>query len=106
MLSEKAIENKFKKEIEKIGGRCEKLSAAYQSGLPDRLVLLPGGLVFFVELKREGGRISPLQKVKRDMVIRLGHNYLLLEGENGLRECLDIIKHMLCSRREVLPNEV
>ena len=44
----------------------------------DRLVVLPGGVVWFVEVKKVGGRMSTLQELfKRDM-LSLGQNYMTL----------------------------
>ena len=32
------------------------------AGLPDRLILVPGGVIWFVEFKSETGRVSPIQR--------------------------------------------
>lgn len=64
--------NQLEKEIERtlkvyIEGRCRGLCLKWVcpgwSGVPDRILLLPGGRVHFVELKRpKGSRVSELQK--------------------------------------------
>ena len=60
---EKEIERKLKTLIEgKLGGRCLKWVCPGWRGVPDRILLLPGGRVQFVELKRpKGGKVDPLQ---------------------------------------------
>ena len=60
---EKEIERKLKVLVEgKLGGLCLKWVCPGWSGVPDRILLLPGGRVYFVELKRpKGSKTSPLQ---------------------------------------------
>lgn len=60
---EKEIERKLKVLIEgQLGGLCLKWICPGWSGVPDRILLLPGGKIYFVELKRpKGGKISALQ---------------------------------------------
>ena len=60
---EKEIERKLKVLVEgKLGGLCLKWVCPGWSGVPDRILLLPGGRVQFVELKRpKGSRVSALQ---------------------------------------------
>ena len=55
-MLEKEIENKFKKRIKSVDPRvlCLKLVCPGFIGVPDRLVLLPGAHVIFVELKQPG----------------------------------------------------
>lgn len=49
---EEKIEDYLKLGVESIGGLCLKFKPASAVGLPDRMVLLPGGVAAFVELKR------------------------------------------------------
>lgn len=53
---ESTIERKLKREVERLDSRvmCLKLESPGTSGMPDRMILLPGGRVIFVELKRPG----------------------------------------------------
>lgn len=60
---EKEIERKLKVLVEgKLGGLCLKWVCPGWRGVPDRILLLPGGRVQFAELKRpKGGKVDPLQ---------------------------------------------
>ena len=60
---EKEIERKLKVLVEgKLKGKCLKWVCPGWRGVPDRILLLPGGRVQFAELKRpKGGKVDPLQ---------------------------------------------
>lgn len=51
-MKELAVEDHLIEESERLGGKCLKFLPYYALGFPDRMVLLPGGRVAFVELKR------------------------------------------------------
>lgn len=71
---EKEIERKLKVLVEgKLGGLCLKWVCPGWSGVPDRILLFPGGRVYFVELKRpKGSKVSGLQAWWRRKLKGLG----------------------------------
>ena len=72
-LTEAQVETYLRKKVKALGGLCLKLPAVYVEGIPDRLILLPGGIALFVETKRpEGGRVAPLQEYWQKKLRRLG----------------------------------
>jgi hypothetical protein len=78
---EKEIEKKLRRMVESRGGWCLKWVCPGWSGVPDRILLLPGGLVMFVELKRpKGGRYSAMQDKWRDWLHALGFCYWRIEN--------------------------
>ena len=71
--AEKEVESYLRKQIEQAGGRCIKFVPDYAVGFPDRIVLLPGGVLLWVETKRpRGGRLSVVQKVRHAALRNLG----------------------------------
>nr|DAY00470.1 MAG TPA: Nuclease [Caudoviricetes sp.] len=60
-MREKDIENYLKESVKKIGGRTYKFTSPGNAGVPDRICIIPGGLIFFVELKAPGKITRPLQ---------------------------------------------
>ena len=75
---EKQIEAYLVKKVKALGGVAYKFTSPAHRGVADRVVCLPGGVVWFVELKAEGGRLSPLQKVFADEMARMNQNYCVL----------------------------
>lgn len=69
MVFEKDIEQTLTREVKRRGGLSIKVG---NDGLPDRLILLPGGVVFFAEVKRSDGRTSKLQDIWIARIERLG----------------------------------
>jgi hypothetical protein len=61
-MRERDVERKYRKNIEAEGGLCLKLSSPGYSGLPDRMVLMPEGVIWFVEFKSKTGVLSPRQE--------------------------------------------
>ncbi len=60
---EKTIEHKVVEYIESLGGKCWKFVSPSETGVPDRIVLLPGGVVGFLEMKRPGEKPSDKQEL-------------------------------------------
>lgn len=61
-IMEREVEARLRDMVRSRGGFCLKWVCPGWSGVPDRIILLPGGRIIFVELKRpEGGRLSSRQ---------------------------------------------
>jgi hypothetical protein len=83
-VREASVETYLRKQVEKAGGLCVKLAPAGNVGIPDRLVLLPGGVLLFVECKKpRGGRIARLQFWWCDTLAGLGfaHRFVLTKAD-------------------------
>ena len=82
-MLEKEIENYLAKEIKKIGGLCYKFVSPGNDGVPDRIAILPDGQIWFIELKAESGRLSPIQVWQIDRLRQLGVNVAVIRGKEG-----------------------
>jgi len=60
-MLESKIEKALVKRVEALGGKCEQFSSPGRRAVPDRIVLLPGGVVVFVELKAPNKKPTKLQ---------------------------------------------
>lgn len=82
---ERDIERKLKTMVERHGGLCLKWVCPGWAGVPDRIVLLPGGRVIFVELKRpKGGQFSPLQIWWANKLRQLGFEWWAVQNDYEL----------------------
>lgn len=59
---ERDVEAWLRRQIENLGGKAMKFISPGNNGVPDRIVILPAGRIWFIELKKEGGRPSGIQK--------------------------------------------
>jgi hypothetical protein len=82
---ESAVERHFIAAVRRIGGMTYKI-APVDAGIPDRLVLLPGGRLFLVELKTETGRLRPIQRVWHERAAELGTHVVVLHGTAEVEE--------------------
>lgn len=85
---ENKIERKLCEGVRRLGGRAYKLISPGCAGLPDRLICLPNGTVFFVELKTEKGRISPQQRHKVDELSKMRQRVQVLYGDRDVENFL------------------
>lgn len=83
---EREIERKLKEMVAKHGGHCLKWVCPGWSGVPDRILLLPGGHVMFVETKRpKGGRRSPMQEWWAKTLKRLSFYHAFVYDEEQVK---------------------
>ena len=68
MPTEKSLQQWTKKKVKECGGLCYKFEAPGQPGVPDLLIVLPRGKIFFIELKSpmKTGRLSAIQRYRID----------------------------------------
>ena len=93
---EKDIENKLITMVERYGGLCLKWVCPGWSGVPDRLILLPGGRVIFAETKRpKGGRLSRLQKWWRERLQKLGFFAVVVWDDENIKTLELVIVDLL-----------
>ena len=88
-VRENEVEAYLRRQVEKLGGLCLKIPADYMRGVPDRIVLLPHGVLVWVETKRpSGGRVSGSQLVVHEMLRRLGQQVVIVWSKEDADELL------------------
>ena len=85
-MLEKQVEAYFKKVVEQLGGKSYKFISPAHRGVADRVACLPNGDCWFVEIKTDGGRLSELQKVFAEDMVRLSQNYACLWNKDDIDE--------------------
>lgn len=78
MPLEAEVENLLVWHVERLGGKAYKFASPNHRGVADRIVCLPDGQTWFIELKTKGGRLSPLQKLFAAEMARLNQRYACL----------------------------
>lgn len=91
-MHEKQIENKLIAEVKKCGGICPKWVSPGFDGVPDRIVLLPGMRIGFVEVKAPGKKPRPLQVSRHKLLRRLGFRVYVLDNESQIGGMIDEIQ--------------
>ncbi|MGN0363679.1 MAG: VRR-NUC domain-containing protein [Bilifractor sp.] len=71
-MIEADIERKLKREVERHGAQCLKFVSPGRAGVPDRIILIPGGRICFVELKAPGKHERPLQIHTQEQLRQMG----------------------------------
>ena len=87
-FQEREIERRFVTAVRKSGGLAPKFVSPGFDGVPDRIVLLPGGRFAFVELKAPGKKMRPLQVRRKEQLERLGFQVYCVDGIEQITEIL------------------
>lgn len=88
-MREKVIEQKLVRAVKQMGGICPKFVSPGMDGMPDRLVLLPGGRIAFAEVKAPGQKPRPLQARRHEQLRALGFRVLVLDNPTAISELLE-----------------
>lgn len=90
-MREKIIEQKFTAAVKAVGGLALKFTSPGFDGVPDRIVLLRGGKIGFVEAKAPGQKPRPLQLARHRLFRRLGFKVFVLDSEEQIPRIIDEI---------------
>lgn len=80
MAAEKIIEQKLVRAVKMMGGLAPKFVSPGLDGVPDRIILLPGGKMAFAELKADGKKLRPLQVRRKRQLEALGFSVYCIDG--------------------------
>lgn len=88
-MKERDIEAYLRVRVKALGGIAYKFVSPGHAGVADRIVCLPGGVVWFVEVKAPGGKLSPLQVLFGRRMSELGMNYRVIWSREDVDEWLE-----------------
>lgn len=91
-MRESVVEKKLAAEVKKRGGLAVKFVSPGFNGVPDRLVLFPGGRMAFVELKAPGEIMRPLQQYRAGQLTALGFRVYTVDHIEMIGGILDEIQ--------------
>jgi hypothetical protein len=83
-MTEKQIETKLTQAVKKHGGIAPKFVSPGFDGMPDRLVILPDGVIAFAELKAPGKKPRPLQLARHRLLRSLGVRVYVIDSEEQI----------------------
>lgn len=87
-MREKDIEKWLGERLKKLGCLYFKFVSPMNPGVPDRIVILPGGRTVYVELKTEVGRLSNVQRWQIGRMRAMGADVRQVRGMDGARAFL------------------
>lgn len=93
--SEKVFERELSKFVEESGGMAVKLLSQFIKGLPDRMYLLHGGVVVFVEFKSTGKKPTKIQEYIHKRIQALGFPVLVVDSVETYEEAKNLIDHLI-----------
>lgn len=79
-MNEKQLERKCCRIAESHGWLALKMISPNRVGVPDRVMVGPGGHIIWIEFKKEGGRLSPVQDRTITKFAKLGHGVFVVNS--------------------------
>ena len=90
-MLEKDIEKKLTDAVKNRHGLALKFVSPGAAGVPDRLVIMPGGHLAFVELKAPGKKLRPLQQRRKRQIEQRGVKVYVIDSPLQIGTVLDRI---------------
>lgn len=99
-VRESSVEKYLVSALKKRGLPCLKFDPTNRIGMPDRLVLLPGGRCVWVELKTDGGSLTEIQRYRHDELRKMGQRVCIVWDKDQADALVDelaaeLVKHDL-----------
>ena len=105
-MLESQIERRLRLGVRALGGKAYKFSSPANNGVPDRTVLIQGKC-YFVETKKPGEQLEPLQKAVKKDFAKLGFTVYKLDTFEDVDRFLEEVKSecSLCHMVTKIPRE-
>ena len=94
-IREKSIENYLRNEVKKLNGKAYKWESPGNNGVPDRIVFLPGGKVYLVELKAPGKKPTALQKNQHLFLNQLGQEVYVIDSKEKVDAFIQKVREVV-----------
>ena len=88
-VNEKQIEQYLVRKVKEKGGIAYKFTSPGRRHVPDRIILLPGGKVIFIECKRPGAKATKAQAYELHRIRCLGSEALVIDTKEKINELLN-----------------
>lgn len=92
MDSEKLLEKNLREKVKALNGLALKFHCLSFTGFPDRIVLMPFGKLYFVELKSEGKKPTKIQLSVHRLLCDLGFLVFVIDTKEKLSNFLKLIE--------------
>ena len=89
-MRERDVERYLRERVKQLGGRAYKFVSPGNNGVPDRIVMLPGGKLFFVELKAPVKEKTALQDAQIDRISKLGQDVFVVDSKEKVDNILAV----------------
>lgn len=87
-LRESQLEREFVTSVHARGGLARKFVSPNRRGVPDQIIVWPGGHIHFVELKAELGKLTKLQQREQQRLTDAECTVHTLYGKRGVERYL------------------
>jgi hypothetical protein len=87
-MRERDVERHLVTRVKALGGEVRKLKWIGRRGAPDRVVMLPGAVLHWVETKRPGGEAEAHQAREHARMLKMGQRVLVLDTVEKIDEVL------------------
>ncbi len=88
-MKESEIEKYLRERVEELSGKAYKFISPGNSGVPDRMICLPKGRIYFVELKTSGKSPRPLQLLQIKQLCELGFSVYVIDSKEKVDKLIE-----------------
>ena len=91
-MRERVVEQALTRAVQAAGGLCWKFTSPGLAGVPDRIILLPGGHIGFIEVKAPGKHPRPIQQHRLGQLHALGATVAVIDHPDQIPGALNAIR--------------
>ncbi len=99
-MTEAQIEKKVCDYVKSKGGIAYKFTSPARRSVPDRLMILPNGVSFFIEFKKPGGKLTSGQEREIKRLNDLRHQVWVVDDVEYGKSCVDTAIWSLSSKED------